>query len=52
MPTKANKGGALLFIYINYKVRHNLQIHKYEKLESILIEVISKSQKNGCWLHL
>ena len=53
MPTKANKGGALLYISneLKYKVRNNLQIHKDKKLESIFIEVISKSQKNvvvGC----
>ena len=53
MPTKANKGGALLYISneLKYKVRNNLWIHKDKKLESIFIEVISKSQKNvvvGC----
>ena len=53
MLTKANKGGALPYISnkLNYKVRNNLQIHKDKKLESIFIEVISKSQKNvvvGC----
>ena len=50
MPTKAIKGGALLFISneLNYKVRNNLQIHKDKKLESIFIEAISKSQK--MWL--
>ena len=50
MPTKAIKGGALLFISneLNYKVRNNLQIHKDKKLESIFIEAISKSQR--MWL--
>ena len=53
MPTKANKGGALLDISneLKNKVRNNLQIHKDKNLESIFIEVISKSQKNmvaGC----
>ena len=53
MATKANKGGALLFISneLKYKLRNNLQIHKDKKLESIFIEAISKSLNNvvsGC----
>ena len=50
MSGKANKGGALLYISneLHYKVRNNLQIHKDKKLESIFVEVISKSQK--MWL--
>ena len=48
MPTKANKGGALLYRSneLNFKVTNDLQIHKDKILESIFIEVISKSQKN------
>ena len=51
--TKANKGAALLYISneLNYKVRNTLQIQKDKKLESIFIQVISKSQKEvvvGC----
>ena len=48
MPTKTKKGGGLLYISdeLKYKVSNNLQIHKDKKLESIFIEVISKSQKN------
>ena len=34
MSTKANKGGALLYIpnELNYKVQNNLQIHKDKNL--------------------
>ena len=50
MPTKANKGGALLYISneVIYKVLNSLQIHEDEILESIFIEVISKLQ--NMWL--
>ena len=53
MPTKVNKDSAVLYISneLKYKVRNNLQIRKDLKLESIFIEVISKSQNNvvvGC----
>ena len=53
IPTKVNKDTAVLYISneLKYKVRNNLQIHKDLKLESIFIEVISKSQNNvvvGC----
>ena len=53
LSTKANKGAALLYISneLNYKVINTLQIHKDKKLESIFIQVISKSQKKvavGC----
>ena len=42
-----DKGGALLFISkgLNYKAGSNLQIHKEKELESIFIEVLSKSHK-------
>ena len=53
--TIANKGGALLYVSNELnKVRHNLQINKDKKFESIFFEVISKSQNNVvvCWLHL
>ena len=45
IPTKANKGGALLYISneLNYNIRNNLQTHKDKKLESSFIEVRSKS---------
>ena len=53
MSTKTNKGDALLYTSneLNYKVINNLQKHKDKKIESIFIEVLSKSQKNvifGC----
>ena len=50
MSGKANKGGALLYMSneLHYKVRNNIQIHKDKELESIFVEVISKSQK--MWL--
>ena len=52
-PNKTNKGGALVYISneLNYKAKNNLDIHKNKELESIFIEVISKSQENvvvGC----
>ena len=52
-PTKSEKGGALLYISkeFNYKNRQDLNIDKDEMLESVLIEVLSKSNKNsiiGC----
>ena len=53
MPAKANKGGALLFISneLNYNVKNSWEIYQDKNLESIFIDVISKSQKNkdvGC----
>ena len=53
MPTKWNKGGALLYISkdLNYKSRNNLKLYKDKNLESAFIEVLSKSDKNtiiGC----
>ena len=50
MPTKANKGGALLYISneVIYKVLNSLQIHEDKILESIFIEVISKLE--NMWL--
>ena len=40
MPIKANKGGALLYIFneLNYKVRNNLQIHKIKSLSQFLLK--------------
>ena len=48
MPAKANKGGALLFISneLNYNVKNSWEIYQDKNLESIFIDVISKSQKN------
>ena len=39
MPTKANKGVALLYISneLNYKVRNNLQITKTKSLSQFLL---------------
>ena len=50
MPTKANKGGALLYISneLIYKVWNSLQIHEDKILELIFIAVISKLQ--NMWL--
>ena len=53
MPTKPNKGGALLYISkdLNYKRRNNLKLYKDKNLESVFIEVLSKFDKNtiiGC----
>ena len=53
MPTKSEKGGALLHIskQLIYKNRQDLNINKDEMLESVFIEVLSKSNKNtliGC----
>ena len=50
MPTKANKGGALLYISneLIYKVWNSLQIHEDKILEFIFIAVISKLQ--NMWL--
>ena len=52
-PTKSKKGGALLYISkkLNYKNKQDLNINKDEKLKSVFIEVLSKSNKNtiiGC----
>ena len=50
MPTKANKGGALLYISneLIYKVWNSLRIHEDKILELIFIAVISKLQ--SMWL--
>ena len=53
MPTKSEKGGAPLHIskQLIYKNRQDLNINKDEMLESVFIEVLSKSNKNtliGC----
>ena len=47
-PTKSNKGGALLYISkdLNYKSRNDLKLYKDKNLESVFIEVLSKSDKN------
>ena len=47
-PTKSKKGGALLHIpkKLNYKNKQDLNINKDEKLKSVFIEVLSKSNKN------
>ena len=52
-PTKSEKGGALLYVSkeLNYKNRQDLNTDKDELLESVLIEVLSKSNKSsiiGC----
>ena len=52
-PTKSYKGGALLYISkeLNYKSRNDLKLYKDKNLESVFIEVLSKSDKNtviGC----
>ena len=52
-PTKSEKCGALLYISkkLNYKNRQDLNINEDEMLESVFIEVLSKSNKNtiiGC----
>ena len=48
MPTKSDKGGALLYISkdLNYKSRNNLKFYKDKNLKSVFIEVLSKSDKN------
>ena len=53
MPTKSANGGTLLYIKngINYKLRPDLNINKDKVLESIFIEILTKSSKNsliGC----
>ena len=53
IPTKSEKGGVLLYISkeLNYKNRQDLNTDKDELLESVLIEVLSKSNKSsiiGC----
>ena len=50
MPTKANKGGALLYISneLIYKVWNSLRIHEDKILELIFIAVIPKLQ--SMWL--
>ena len=47
-PTKSDKGGALLYISkeLNYKSRNDLKLYKDKNLESVFIEVLSKSDKN------
>ena len=47
-PTKSEKSGALLYISkeLNHKNRKDLNINKNEMLESVFIEVLSKSNKN------
>ena len=52
-PTKASKGGALLYISknVNYKPRKDLTIIKDKELESIFIEIVIPQKKNiivGC----
>ena len=46
--TKSEKDGALLYISkkLNHKNRQDLNINKNEMLESVFIEVLSKSNKN------
>ena len=46
-PTKSDKGGAFLYIskYLNYKSRNDLKLYKDKNLESVFIEVLSKSDK-------
>ena len=47
-PTKSDKGGALLYISkeLHYKSRNDLKLYKDKNLESVFIEVLSKSDKN------
>ena len=47
-PTKWDKGGALLNISkeLIYKSRNNLKFYKHKNLESVFLEVLSKSDKN------
>ena len=47
-PTKSDKGGALLYISkeLNCKSSNNLKLYKGKNLESVFIEVLSKSDKN------
>ena len=52
-PTESSNGGTSLYIKndISYKLRNDLKIYKHKKLESIFIEIISKTSKNtiiGC----
>ena len=52
-PTKSEKGGALLYISkeLNSKSRNDLKLLKDKNLESVFIEILSKSDKNtiiGC----
>ena len=53
MPSKSANGGTLLCIKngINCKHRPDLNINKEKELESIFIEILTKSSKNilfGC----
>ena len=47
-PTKASKGGVLLYISteLNFKPRHDLDIYKDRELESIFIEINTEKDKN------
>ena len=52
-PTESSSGGTLFYIKndISYKLRNDLKIIKRKKLESVFIEIISKTSKNtivGC----
>ena len=52
-PTESSNDGTLLYIKndISYKLRNDLKIYKPKKLESLFIEIISKTPKNtifGC----
>ena len=48
MPTKATKGGVLIYVKngINYIPRHDLNISEDKLLESFFIEVVNKGNKN------
>ena len=48
MPTKSNKGAAVLYISkdLHYKSKNNLKLYKDKNLESVFIEVLTKSDKN------
>ena len=47
-PSKSDKGGALFYIpkELNYKSRNNVKLYKDKNLESVFMEVLSKSDKN------
>ena len=52
-PTESSSGGTSFYIKndISYKLRNDLKIFKRKKLESVFIEIISKTSKNtivGC----
>ena len=48
-PTESEKGGTLLYISsdLNYKVRNDLKMYKSKELESVFIEIMTKSKEKN-----